>query len=124
MTGGLDKITADAEVIDSRDVIDRIEYLSSYGEELDQEGREELTALQSFAGELADYLPDWTYGETLIRDDYFATYAQELADDLGTVPGDATAWPLYCIDWERAARDLRMDYTSGELDGVTYWGRS
>ena len=29
-----------------------------------------------------------------------------------------------CIDWAQAARELRMDYTSVDFDGVTYWIRS
>ena len=32
-------------------------------------------------------------------------------------------WPLYCIDWEYAARELKHDYTSVDFDGVTYWVR-
>lgn len=27
------------------------------------------------------------------------------------------------VDWERAARELQMDYTPVEFDGVTYWVR-
>lgn len=27
------------------------------------------------------------------------------------------------IDWERAAEELRMDYTAVDFDGVTYWVR-
>jgi len=36
-------------------------------------------------------------------------FAQNLAEDLGAVDKDLT-WPMYCIDWERAARELMMDY--------------
>lgn len=44
-------------------------------------------------------------------------FAQELAEDLGVVPEDA-GWPAYCIDWERAARDLFMgDYFSAQDSG-------
>ena len=45
-------------------------------------------------------------GFTLIRDTYFEDYAEELADDLGLINRDAS-WPNSCIDWERAARELR-----------------
>lgn len=34
-----------------------------------------------------------------------ADYAQELAEDIGAISRDAQ-WPLYCIDWERAWREL------------------
>jgi antirestriction protein len=37
-----------------------------------------------------------------------ADYAQELAEECGLVDGDAQQWPLYCIDWERAWRELDM----------------
>lgn len=43
-------------------------------------------------------------------------FAQELADDLGLVP-DEQPWPLSYIDWERAARDLFMDYFDEPAEG-------
>lgn len=36
-------------------------------------------------------------------------YAENLAEELGAIPEDS-AWPLNCIDWEQAARELPMDY--------------
>lgn len=62
------------------------------------------------------------YGATLVRDSYFEDYARELAEDCGLIQRDAH-WPNDCIDWERAARELQMDYTSVEFDGVEYWVR-
>ena len=59
---------------------------------------------------------------TLIRDSYFEEYAQELAEDCGMVNKDQS-WPNNCIDWGRAARELLVDYTSIEFDGVTYHTR-
>lgn len=112
------------DIIDSRDVIARIEELSELNaaEEDSEEETEELVALRELAAEASDYAADWEYGETLIRDSYFERYAQELADDIGAVDADAV-WPYTCIDWERAARELQMDYTSVEFRGVTYWIR-
>lgn len=72
--------------------------------------------------EQGESLSDWTYGETLILDDYFTRYAQELADDIGAVR--AEGWPNDCIDWEQATDQLKMDYTAIEIDGTTYWARS
>jgi antirestriction protein len=108
------------DIIDSRDVIERIEYLQGTD---DDDEKEELAALVALAEEGADYAPDWSYGEALIRDSYFVEYAQELAEDIGAVNSDA-AWPNDCIDWEQAARELRWDYSSIEFDGVTYWIRN
>jgi hypothetical protein len=31
---------------------------------------------------------------------------------------------VYCIDWERAARELKMDYTSVRVNGTTYYFRA
>jgi antirestriction protein len=64
---------------------------------------------------------DW-YPVTLVRDSYFQEYAQELAEDIGAINADAT-WPNNGIDWEHAARELRMDYTGVEFDGQTYYCR-
>ncbi len=112
------------DMIDSRDVIERIEELETDAEELEAiGGREELTALKALAAEGADYASDWHHGEALIQDTYFEEYARELANDIGAINSDAS-WPNNCIDWERAARELQMDYTSIDFDGVEYWVRS
>ena len=114
------------DVIDSRDVIERIEYLTeeieSDGVHADREAHEELTALKKLA-EQGEDSSDWSFGEQLIRDGYFEQYAQELADDLG-LTDKQTSWPYTCIVWELAARDLQMDYSSVDYNGVTYWIRS
>lgn len=125
------------DVIDSRDVIARIEELEeerdSYERSDDLEtagtwatdnpdGAEELKALKALADD-GESLSDWTHGEALIRESYFEDHARELAEDMhGEAMRDAH-WPFTCIDWERAARDLRMDYTSLDFDGVTYYAR-
>ena len=137
-------------VIDSRDIIARIEELQTERDEIEcrmedhapltleresvkaelrtfdesDEGRE-LAILTALADECADYASDWEYGETLIRDTYFRTYAEELANDCGMLyQGVSSTWPYTCIDWERAAEELQQDYTTVDFDGVTYWIRS
>lgn len=113
-----------AAVIDSRDVIDRIEELEALAEEgaLEPGEGEELAVLQGFAEDACE-VPDWAYGETFVRDSFFVTYAQELADELGLAPS-GSLWPLSCIDWRQAARELQVGYTAYKLDGVTYWART
>ena len=145
MTNAIDNT---ADILDSRDIIERIEALESElidakddeSESSDlidleawlenaandenhvfQEAAKELLTLKALADE-GENLSDWKYGETLIRDSYFKTYAEELASDIGAINANAT-WPNNCIDWERAARELQQDYTSIEFDGVTYWAR-
>lgn len=87
----------------------------------DEEGRE-LKALTDLQDE-ASGSPDWTYGETLIRDSYFQDYAMELAEDIGAIDKNAS-WPNTYIDWDAAADALKQDYTSVDFDGVEYWIRS
>jgi hypothetical protein len=131
------------DVIDSRDVIQRLEELKiewavTTGEDADDfslseddwsvglgwDGAVEIVALLELADQGAS-LADWEYGETLIRDSYFEEYAQQLAEDIGAIDSDASlGWPLGYIDWERAAEALQMDYTPIEFDGVTYWARA
>jgi hypothetical protein len=165
---GTDEITNSEDIIDSRDVIARIEYLEGElqsaqddlkeqqdetdevseamcGEckltwndaavssvtptpggrcpfEYHHEEAEELRKLQALAEEAEGYAADWRHGETLIRDSYFEDYAQELAEDIGAINSEAT-WPNNCIDWEKAARELKIDYTAVDFDGETYWIR-
>lgn len=137
------EITNSDDVIDSRDVIARIEELEAEREALaeamaearealdtatealqdwDDDNGAELAALKALA-EKGEGWADWPHGETLIRDSYFEDYARELADDCGMIP-DGPGWPCNCIDWEKAARELQYDYSTVDFDGVTYWIRS
>lgn len=122
------------DVLDTRDIIARVEELREEREAAetvgDWESSDECGELADLENLLSDlegmggdeqWEGNW-YPVTLIRDSYFEDYAQELADDIGAVNTDAS-WPNNCIDWERAARELQMDYTSVEIDGVTYWTR-
>ena len=121
-----DEISNTQDVIDSRDVIARIEELEADGALASAEDPSdedaELRALHDLTAEAEGYAPDWRDGATLIRDSYFERYAEELADDCGLVPA-GLAWPCNCIDWEKAARELQMDYTCVSFDGVDYWVR-
>lgn len=40
-------------------------------------------------------------------------FSQELAEEIGAIDKDAS-WPNDCIDWERAAREIMMDYCEHE----------
>lgn len=113
------------DIIDSREVNRAIEELETELEEDpdDEDVQEELTALRDLRDEGESATSEWDDGATLIRDSYFKDYAMELADDIGAIDKNA-GWPLNCIDWDQAARDLQMDYTSIEFDGVDYWVRS
>jgi hypothetical protein len=119
---GTEPITNDEEVIDSRQVIERIAFLQGGADDLDQDERDELATLLDLQDQAEPYCPDWRYGEALVRDDAFEDYARQLAEDLGDISKDAP-WPLSYIDWEAAAAALQEDYTEVQFDGVTYWTR-
>ena len=133
------------DIMDSRDVIARREELEIERQDLlddievaedesdkddanrelslwDEDYKEELDALIALCEEGEGATSEWPYGATLIRDDYFVEYAQQFAEDIGAINREAS-WPNDCIDWEKAAEMLQMDYTSIDFDGVTYWVR-
>lgn len=126
------------DIIDSRDVIARIEKLESEQAELvemlnngditesemqafDKEGGAELDALRELAEEAEQYAPDWNYGATLIRDSYFTYYVMELLADIGDLPRDIPSYIV--IDEEATAENIKMDYTAVDFEGITYWIR-
>lgn len=117
------------DVLDSRDIIERLaelvaeaEEAADDGTEMEQAAAEELAMLVAVDREGRDTFDDWDDGVTLVADRYFRDYAMELADDLGLLPKEYS-WPTSCIDWDQAARELRMDYTSMEFAGRTWWAR-
>lgn len=81
---------------------------------------EALQELKDFENDIPDsVLKD---GETMIHEDHFEDYAEELAKDLGMIKDDA-GWPNNHIDWPAAAKELKQDYTTAEWGGETYYFR-
>lgn len=122
-------ITNSADILDIRGIIERVEELRGAADllELDSDESEELETLEYLLEELCgnggdeQWEGNW-YPLTLVRSSYFTEYAQQLAEDIGAVNFDGT-WPNNCIDWDLAARELRMDYSPVKFNGVTYWYR-
>ena len=147
-----------SDVIDIRDVFERIEELEDElspieekedeiesldpeedkeeiriaKEELEQirkdleDEAEELKILMDFVGEFEGYGGDeqWRgnwHPVTLVNEDYWEEYCEELCTDLGYISKDFPSWIE--IDWKSTAENIKVDYTSGEFDGVTFWGR-
>ena len=110
------EITNTEEYIDSRDIIERIKALE--GDLLEDYEKDELANLRALTEEAEGY-SEWAFGVTLIREDCFEDYAREFAQDIGAISNDVD-WPNTCIDWEWAARELRIDYTEVNFDGVGY----
>jgi antirestriction protein len=124
------------DVIDVRDIIERLEELESdidfqctasvYGLGKEAELKAELKTLVSIMDEMQGYggdeqwRGDW-YPLTLIRESHFTDYVQEMLEDCGEIPKDL---PHYIhIDWQATARDVQVDYTPIEVDGATYFYR-
>jgi antirestriction protein len=61
----------------------------------------------------------WENGVQLISEYEFEDHARDVAEELGAIPPNVT-WPCDCIDWEWAARELRMDYRKVEFEGTEY----
>lgn len=121
------------DVIDSRDIIERIEELESLQadmvEQLDKgeisesdmlvfdndEGKE-LDSLRELAEQCQDYASDWLYGETLIHRDYFKTYMDDMIADCYELPSDMPAWMSIVLDYYA----LEQDYSSVDFDGQEF----
>lgn len=101
-------------------LVDRLEELADE-DELSYEDRLEKQVLEKALEELASVDErDLHGGLTLVSDGSFREYAMDLAYDSGLVP-DELLWPMRCIDWDQAARELQMDYTPIEVFGRTFW---
>ena len=120
------------DIIDVRDIIERVEELEAeieaYAEKMEdwQANADNTAELESLIAILDDlkgnggdeqWRGDW-YPITLIRESYFTDYTRELCEECGSVPKDFPHWIE--IDWDATARNVCMDYTSTEIDGVTY----
>lgn len=126
------KISNYDDVLDSRDVIERIEELENELQAFIEETEgalpenfpewAELKTLRTLANDAIQYSSDWEYGETLIRYSYWENYVQGMLEDCGEIPKDL---PWYiCIDWETTADNISQDYSIVEFDGVDYYIRS
>lgn len=91
----------------------------SYTPEEAGEVEEIIEAINDLEGEIGEF----DDGNTLIPEYEWVEYAQQLAEEIGAVNEEAN-WPNNCIDWERAARELAMDYTLVDIDGQDYYVRS
>jgi hypothetical protein len=76
--------------------------------------KEELEELDNLESEI----PEWSDGNTLIPEDEFTDYVQEMISDIGDLPRNI---PWYIvIDWEATAENIKADYSTVEYQGETY----
>jgi len=124
--------------VDSRDVVryfqDRESDLAVLKEDLEKweneggDGRpddeemadleQEVEDLKAFIDECESNSCDWSYGETLIPEDEFVEYVQQLCEDIGDVPRDIPDYLV--IDWEATADNIKADYAEVEYKGEVY----
>lgn len=115
-----------------------------YDEELEgyvdavEEAKSSVCSFNTFEGEELKILegviedgessPDWRYGETLIHDNYFTDYTEELINDCFEMPKEINSgnWPYrhMTIDYESAAKEMKQDYYTIEIRDETYWIRA
>lgn len=126
-----------AAYIDVRDIIARVEELREEREQSDiptneyggpndtcSEEREELAKLEGILGELKgcgggeQWEGDW-YPVTLICESSFSDAMMELVQDIGDLPKNLPSYLV--IDWEATVENMRVDYSSVEIDGTEYW---
>ena len=114
------------DIIDSRDIIARIEELEGIENPSSEEAQELAVLLK--VQEQAEDCADWKYGETLINASYFTAYIEELIKDCYSMPKEfeSGAWPWrhMTLDYQAAADEAEYDYTRIDFDGVDYLIRS
>lgn len=90
---------------------------------IDIENVNELIALVRLREDVKDATSEWDDGAQLIPLENFKEYALELAEECNMIPKNF-GWPINCIDWDFAARELKMDYSEVEFNGISYLVRS
>jgi len=114
-----DEASEAALEIASEEVTDAESNLEAAESDFGNDEKEELDELETLENEISEF----KHGETMIPENDFEDYARELAEDIGAISGNEE-WPCNCIDWERAARELAMDYSTVEYQGDTYLVRN
>jgi hypothetical protein len=84
---------------------------------------EEIQELVDFESELSEY-GDYKYGETIIRDDYWVEYCEELCVELGEIPKTLPSYIANHIDWEGVAKEMAYDYTYVSYQHTDYYIRN
>ncbi len=113
-----DKITDPNTPDDIEELAERREDLEDDLESLTEDELEELEELKAMENEI----PEWRYGTTLIPEEDFVDYCEELVTDIGGLPQELPS--CLVIDWGATAANLLVDYRTIEYRGTTYLYRS
>ena len=82
---------------------------------------EEITDIESLEDEVGR---EFEHGVTLIDEDDFEEYCEDLVLDIGDLPSDLPGYIKNNIDWGGVADDLKQDYSETEFRGTTYLYRA
>jgi hypothetical protein len=123
------------EVIYSEDVIHWLSEMETVygprpGEGIDTVHVEDMSVeeqdLYGFLCELrqeAGHVSDWAYNVSIVRDSFFAEYAENEVEECGLLPSALPEIVARNINWQGVAEDMQEDYLQFEAGGVTWWVR-
>tara|TARA_Y100001938_G_C7943012_1_gene355287 strand:- start:410 stop:781 length:372 start_codon:yes stop_codon:yes gene_type:complete len=118
------KMNLDQDTLDSRDLEERIIELEKDNNLTDEE-KEEYNQLIAIKNDCEDY--GWEHGIYFISEYYWVTYCEDFAYDCGymeTFKSNNGYNPLsYCVDWEKWADQVKMDYSSITFNNRDYYWR-
>lgn len=141
------EIDYSSDIIDSRDLYNRLEELREISqavddaqEELDSsedENKEDLVAALDSATDAYNDIKDelkeleiaeseiseFSGGNTLISEQHFEDYCREMLEDCGDIPKGLPDYIKNNIDWSGVASDLKHDYSEITLQGNTFYYR-
>lgn len=83
-----------------------------------EELKKELSLLTTFRDDVNS--AEWKYGLTLINENYFQKYTEEMVEELY---GKDAVPNFLVIDWEATVDNVKIDYSCVEFDGETFYYR-
>lgn len=102
---------------DFDDILFEEEEIQSWKEDWEDE-LEQIEEINKIEDEIGG---EFDYGCTLVSEDYWEEYVEDLLKDCGYISKDLPSWIE--IDWEATANNVKVDYTEVEYQGQTYYGR-
>lgn len=82
---------------------------------------EEFKAINDLKDELGS---SWDDISCLVAERDFEEFAEQEAIEIGAIRGGYMDWPNNCIDWSKAADELKQDYSQVDFEGETYYYRA
>jgi hypothetical protein len=99
------------------DILFEEEEIESWKEDWEDE-LQQIEEINDLENEVGSEFED---GVTLIEEDEFEDYCQELVEDCGYISKDFPSWIE--VDWSKTAYNMRMDYSETEFRGTNYLWR-